>query len=122
VCRRLNLVSLAYLWSLDQTDLLNEMIDSGIDAILIKVACIGLDPRKHLGKSLVEMRPYLMTLKDENAMNVCGEGGEYESLTLNCRLFKKRIVVDDTQLVIHSNDAFATVGYLKIKKFHLEEK
>jgi diphthamide synthase (EF-2-diphthine--ammonia ligase) len=24
---------------------------------------------------------------------VCGEGGEYESLTLNCPLFKRRIVM-----------------------------
>lgn len=26
-------------------------------------------------------------------LNVCGEGGEYESLTLDCPLFKKRIVM-----------------------------
>lgn len=26
-------------------------------------------------------------------MNVCGEGGEYETFTLDCPLFKKRIVM-----------------------------
>jgi diphthine-ammonia ligase len=26
-------------------------------------------------------------------LNVCGEGGEYETFTLDCPLFKKKIVV-----------------------------
>ena len=32
------------------------MIDSGIEAILVKVAALGLDPLKHLGKSLQQVR------------------------------------------------------------------
>jgi diphthine-ammonia ligase len=121
VCKRLGLESLAYLWSRNQQELLDDMICSGIDAILIKVACLGLEPNKHLGKSLVELRPYLYDLQEKFGINMCGEGGEYESLTLNCPLFKKKICVDDYEIVIHSNDAFAKVGYLKLNKFHLEE-
>ena len=99
------------------------MIESGIEAILIKVACMGLEPEKHLGKSIREMQPYLSQLESKFGANVCGEGGEYESLTLDCPLFKhKRIVVDEFELKIHSNDAFARVGYLIFKKFHLEPK
>eukprot|EP00960_Hanusia_phi_P057160 763480-Hanusia_phi.AAC.1 len=44
VCMRLGLVSLAYLWQSDQKELLDDMIASDIEAILIKVACIGLTP------------------------------------------------------------------------------
>ena len=36
-CTRLNLISLAYLWRRDQTELLQEMIDCQLDAIIIKV-------------------------------------------------------------------------------------
>ena len=123
ICERLNMTSLAYLWSRNQSELLNEMIDSGINAILIKVACFGLDPEKHLGKTLSEMKPHLKKLEGEFGANVCGEGGEYESLVLDCPLFKrKKIVIDEYQLCIHSNDAFAKVGYLLLKKFHLEDK
>ncbi len=122
ICQRLNMTSIAYLWNRNQPELLNEMIESGIDAILIKVACQGLYPEKHLGKSIKEMRPYLMELETKFGANVCGEGGEYESLTLDCPLFKKRIVIDESQLCIHSKDAFAPVGYLMFKKFHLEDK
>ena len=40
-CQRLGLTSLAYLWRRDQSELLKEMIDSGVSAILIKVASMG---------------------------------------------------------------------------------
>jgi diphthine-ammonia ligase len=36
-CARLNLQPLAYLWRRDQAELLQEMIDCQIDAIIIKV-------------------------------------------------------------------------------------
>ena len=123
ICARLGMHSLAYLWNRNQPELLAEMIDSNIHAILIKVACLGLKPEKHLGKTLSEMRPYLIKLQDEFGANVCGEGGEYESLVLDCPLFKHaRLVVDETELRIHSNDAFAQVGYLLLRRFHLENK
>ena len=123
ICKRLNMTSLAYLWARNQSELLTQMIESGIDAILIKVACYGLEPEKHLGKTLKEIKPYLLKLEQEFGANVCGEGGEYESFTLDCPLFKhKRLVVDDYEIKIHSNDAFAKVGYLIFKKFHLENK
>jgi diphthine-ammonia ligase len=123
ICARLGMQSLAYLWARNQGELLQDMIDSGLEAILIKVACYGLVPAKHLGKSIREMRPFMMGLEKEFGANVCGEGGEYESLTLDCPLFKrKRIAVDDYEMKIHSNDAYAQVGYLLFKKFHLEDK
>lgn len=93
VCVRLGLVSLAYLWRRDQRELLTEMIDSGMHAIIIKVASLGLVPNMHLGQSLAEMRPHLLKMADKFGLNVCGEGGEYESFTLDCPLYKRRIEV-----------------------------
>lgn len=90
---RLNLVSLAYLWRRDQTELLQEMIDCQVYGILIKVASLGLVPDRHLGKSLRELQPHLEKMNAKYGLNVCGEGGEYETFTLNCPLFKQQIVV-----------------------------
>ena len=42
VCHRLGLRSLAYLWHKNQSVLLDEMTEAGVDAILVKVASIGL--------------------------------------------------------------------------------
>lgn len=99
VCTRLNLKCFSYLYRRDQAELLQEMADSKLDAILIKVACLGLNCADHLGKSISEVQGHLMTLYDKFGCNVCGEGGEYETFTLDCPLFKKRIV-----MWVHLND------------------
>lgn len=83
------------------------MVDAGLEAILIKVAGVGLTT-KHLGQSLGQMQPTLLKLvcyfgthqnfsqrmspqNDRYGSHVCGEGGEYETLTLDCPLFKHRL-------------------------------
>lgn len=85
-------MSLSYLWRRDQTELLQEMIDCQVNAIIIKIASLGLYP-EHLGKSIKEIQPHLLKMHDKYGLNVCGEGGEYETFTLDCPLFKERIVV-----------------------------
>lgn len=122
VCSRLNLVSLSYLWRRDQKDLLQEMIDCKVHAIIIKVASLGLYPENHLGKSLREIQPHLLKMHEKYGLNVCGEGGEYETFTLDCPLFKQRIIVDDMQIVISSSDPVCPVGYINLTKLHLETK
>ncbi len=59
-CARLGCVSLAYLWRRNQTELLQEMIDCGINAIIIKTASLGLDPDIHLGQTIAEIKPHLV--------------------------------------------------------------
>ncbi|KAI9185208.1 hypothetical protein LWI28_005309 [Acer negundo] len=123
VCSRLGLVSLGYLWKQDQSLLLQEMIANDIKAITVKVAAMGLNPGKHLGKELAFLESYLHKLKELYGINVCGEGGEYETLTLDCPLFvNARIVLDEFQVVLHSADSIAPVGVLHPLAFHLEKK
>jgi len=64
----------------------------------------------------------MCNLNHKYGSNVCGEGGEYETFTLDCPLFKQRIVIDESEVVIHSDDAFAPVGFLHFKKMHVEQK
>lgn len=84
------------------------MIECGIHAILVKVAALGLDPHKHLGRTIAQLEPLFHRLAEAYGSNVCGEGGEYETLTLDCpALFTKGyIVLDEWQVwaaVEHSN-------------------
>ncbi len=122
VCARLNVQGLAYLWKRDQVELLDEMIENKIDAILIKVAVIGLG-KEHLGKTLAEMRAHLHDLKEKYGINVCGEGGEFETFTLDCPLFKKKkLALEETEVKMHSDDAFAPVAHLILKSVKLVQK
>ena len=91
-CHRLNLVSLAYLWRREQRELLGDMVNSGIDAILIKTATIGLN-KIDIGKSIIQLHSKLIKSESLYGCNPCGEGGEYETFTLDAPLYKKRIVM-----------------------------
>ncbi|XP_025106091.1 diphthine--ammonia ligase-like isoform X2 [Pomacea canaliculata] len=121
VCLRLGITPLAYLWRCQQAPLLQEMVDCGVEAIIIKVAALGLNP-DHLGLTLREILPHMQHMERKYGLNVCGEGGEYETFTLDCPLFYNKIVIDEKEIVIHSADAFAPVGYLRFHKFHLVDK
>ncbi|KAK5822883.1 meiotically up-regulated gene 71 protein [Linnemannia elongata] len=121
VCSRLGLVALSYLWQRNQEELLNEMAQAGVNAVLVKIAALGLK-RQHLGRSIGDMFPHLCKMNQEYDLHICGEGGEYETITLDCPLFKRRIVVEESEVMIHSDDAFAQVAYLRFKKLRLEDK
>ncbi|VDP21589.1 unnamed protein product [Soboliphyme baturini] len=122
VCARLNLHCLSYLWQRDQQELLKKMIDNSFEMIFIKVAALGLTPVRHLGKPVKKFFMELIKLNEQFGFNICGEGGEYESFVVDCPLYRKRIVIDQSEVRIHSNDAFAPVGYLRLNQLHLEEK
>lgn len=101
VCRRLGLVSLAYLWLRDQAELLEEMTsNSGLNIMLIKAAGIGLG-RAQVGQSLVSLVPLLNKLNRQYGFHLCGEGGEYETLVIDGPdfLFKKRLQIDSMKVV-----------------------
>lgn len=93
VCRRLKLIPLTYLWRRDQLELLNDMNSSNQLSIVVKVAGAGLDPERHLGKSLHQLQPMLVKLNSIYGSHICGEGGEFETITLDSPIFKRRIVM-----------------------------
>lgn len=107
------------------------MIQSGLVARVIKTATMGLD-RRHIGKTLNELQPYLLKIATLYGCNPCGEGGEYETFTVDCPLFQYRIELlgllelmscsDDVEIVIHSESMDAPVLLLVPKAWHLEKK
>lgn len=82
-------------------------------------------PPTHLALSAVPRFPALQlhALRRLYGSNVCGEGGEYETLTLDCPLFTHgRIVLDSWQAVMLSDDSMAPVALLHPTAFHVEPK
>ncbi|CAK9779456.1 adenine nucleotide alpha hydrolases-like protein [Cutaneotrichosporon oleaginosum] len=120
VCQRLGLTSLSYLWQSSQLSLVSGMISSGLDAVLIKVAGIGLK-EQHVGKSLSELYPLLMLLQSKYGLHPAGEGGEYETLTLDTPLFSHRIRIIESEVVVTDPEP-NLVAYMRVKKAELEPK
>jgi len=123
VCNRLGLTSLSYLWRmLPQKELLRQMLDDGIEAVLVKVACPpGLIPKKHLNKTLRFLSDIglLERLNQRYQFHVCGEGGEYESLVIDSPLHKKKLVLDEVKILETEADG---IGELRILACHAEDK
>ncbi|CAK77585.1 unnamed protein product (macronuclear) [Paramecium tetraurelia] len=120
-CNRLGLASLAYLWNQDQFSLLDQMLHNNMNIILIKIAAMGLT-QKHLGKTIQELYDYFKEINKKFGFHPCGEGGEFESFVLDCPLYKKRIQINETEVICHEENSFAPVYYLLIKKYELIEK
>lgn len=118
VCARLGLTSLAYLWERSQAELLDEIIAGGVDARIIKTAAYGLG-RKHLGRSLSEIRDELVKMNSMFGLHLCGEGGEYETLVFDSPLFEKKLVSGRQEVVGSPHD---DVWHLTLSEFTAEEK
>jgi diphthine-ammonia ligase len=121
VCGRLGLVSLSPLWKRDQILLLKEMVDSGVQAILIRVASYGLK-QQHLGKTIGELQEYLVELQQKYDCQCCGEGGEYESLVIDCPIYKRRLDISQFEVVTESDNPVQFSGRLTIHKFSVVPK
>ena len=78
----------------------------------------GLQPHKHLGKSLAKLYPVLLRLNEQFEVHVCGEGGEFESLVVDSPLFHQRIDITKSTMVLSKGD----VAHLKIEEAVLVDK
>ena len=109
VARRLNLVSLSYLWQYPSLPppsaggLLEDMAAVGFDVRIVKVASGGLE-EDLLWQNLMDRK---VRAKVEKGMrrfggSVLGEGGEYETLVVTgpIGVFEEKILVDDQEMWI----------------------
>ncbi len=93
IAKDLGLKHLAPIWGRNREELLVEMMGSGMESIFSAVAAHGLD-KTWLGKSLDKERvTRLKKLNEKFGVDMCGEGGEYESLVVDAPWFSKRIEI-----------------------------
>lgn len=121
VCSRLGLSSISPLWRQSQKDLLQEMHSQGYFSTIVKISSMGLQ-EKHLGSSTTELLDYFESLNKKFGFNIAGEGGEYETLILDCPIMKKKLVLEETEKVLTGNSAYSPYGHLLVKKVLLEDK
>jgi len=107
VCARLGLVPMAMLWQREQGGLLEDMAASGLQALLIKVATHGLSAEQHLGKDVMKLIPLLTRLNATLGLHVCGEGGEYETLTVDSPLHTHGCIALDSTSVVRTGGGTA---------------
>lgn len=93
ICKELKLKLIAPLWHKDPEKLLREMLKEKFEIIITAVAADGLN-EKWLGRKIDEKCINdLVELNKKKKVHISGEGGEFESLVLNCPLFKRKLEI-----------------------------
>jgi len=98
ICSELGISHLSPLWGKDPQELLETEIKSGMEIIMTHVAARGLN-QEWLGRRIdMKAAAELKILGERYGVNVCGEGGEYESLVVDAPWFKKRLEIKKAQV------------------------
>jgi len=91
ICDKLNIECFNPLWQKDQIELLNSLIKNKFEIIITKVAAEGLDDSfigRKIDKKFIKE---ITELQKKYQINPAGEGGEFETLVINCPMFKSRL-------------------------------
>lgn len=117
VCGDLGLKLIAPLWRKDQDMILDEMLASGIKAIVVGCYAEGLD-ESWLGREIDrKAAEELRSLRDRHGISVIGEGGEYESMTLDSPMHSRPVSVTE-----YEKEWKKGAGTLIVKKAGLAER
>ena len=96
VCGNAGLTAILPLWKQDRRQLVNQMLESGIETII--VSCNEKMGERFIGKMIT---PDLIDELESMGIDACGENGEYHTLVLDCPLFEKRIDVEVVRKLHH---------------------
>ena len=97
LCEELDIYHFHPLWGRDREKLLYEMQQSGMNIIFSAVAAHGLD-QSWLGEPLTTERIIkLKVLNQKYGVDLCGEGGEYESLVIDAPWFTHHIKIIEAE-------------------------
>ena len=116
ICKELGLESIAPLWHVKQEKYAQDLIKNKFKVIITAIASDNLT-KDWLGKEI--NKDTLEKLKQIGGeMLLIGEGGEFESLVLDCPLFKKKLKILKADKIMTGSCS----GYYNIKDAVLAEK
>ncbi len=88
VCSEVQVASIEPLWGNDPQEILNEFVNAGFKAIVIKVKA-NLFGKEWVGRELNEQ--FIKDLPEE--IHPCGEHGEYHTFVIDGPLFQRKIEI-----------------------------
>jgi len=105
----LSLKVFAPLWQMDPEKLLHEVAER-MDAMIVVTAADGLDT-SFLGARIDDtLIKRLRRVAAKTRINLAGEGGEYESLTLNAPFYSRRITYTKSEVRMKGNRGELILG------------
>ena len=93
ICNKLGIECFNPLWQKNQIEILEDLVKNKFEVLISGVAAYPLD-KKWIGRAIdKKFIEEIKVLSEKYKINPAGEGGEFESLVVNCPLFKKRLKV-----------------------------
>ena len=96
VCRKAGLEAVLPIWQRDRKELVLQMIDAGIEAMI--VSCNTTLGEPFLGKIITHA---LIPELEAKGVDVCGENGEFHTVVINCPLFSDPIQLPVFSTALH---------------------
>jgi asparagine synthase (glutamine-hydrolysing) len=94
ICKELKLKSIAPLWHINPEQYIKDLIKNNFKAVITGIAADGLT-KDLLGKKI--NNDFLDKIKKTN-IHLGGEGGEYESLVIDCPMFKSKLKITKSKI------------------------
>lgn len=91
ICKKRNLAVIAPLWNSQPSKYMNELLENKFQVVIVGVSAMGLE-KEWLGKMLdTPSLAKLEALSKKYGFNLTFEGGEAETLVIDCPLFRKKL-------------------------------
>jgi uncharacterized protein (TIGR00290 family) len=116
VCNDIEITPIEPLWNLPAEKVVKEFIDIGFKAIVIS-AKADLFEEDFLGR---EINYDLISEIKKRNICPCGENGEFHTFVYDGPIFKKKIIINETEKIL--KEGFWKHWFLDIKKYKIEQK
>lgn len=93
ICNKLKIECFNPLWQKNQIELLEELLKNKFNIVITGVFAYPLN-KSWLGRKIDrKFIEEVKKLKEKYGISPSGEGGEFESFVINCRLFKRKLKI-----------------------------
>lgn len=117
ICQTYSLTHLSPNWGLSGSAILDSIINRNYEVMITSVSTYGLG-REWLGRIIDHQAlKELISAANNYGFNPGGEGGEYETLVLDCPLFTKKLTITEYEVVWRG-----TSGYIQPTSIRLTSK
>ncbi len=114
ICKETGVRGYLPLWGKDQKEIVEDFIDSGFEAIVVAVKAQVLN-KSWLGRK-IDGR-FVEDITALKNITLCGEAGEYHTLVIDGPIFKKKMMILESEIVQRQEHWF-----LDISRCILEDK
>ena len=121
VCEELGIRSISPLWRKDEIALLREMIEFGMEIIIVGISAEGLG-KEWLGRKLdLNSLRNLERLSEEFGFNPSGEGGEFETLVVDAPFYRMKIDIIDYEVIWNGYSGIYLIRRAKLTRKNYQE-